>query len=463
VQRRDGVRRTLVASLALAAVAALLCTFAAAGPATAASTPPAPDLAHFIPVSDQITSTRQIHLSSSGPAQEVVDFESAEPDAQGKTPVDLIILSWDRFAKRWVTVWDGAKVEAPDSGPSSGGLAYDSVFPSAAYISNLSYRPITSAKGRTDLEFDDDYSFGTNGSVEVGIVHYDGQVASLAYFDTFNPGDGQPKVINKAPHQELSIPIGWLTDADPQCCAVRTYVNTVALHKQTQSDGYSDTSYIVTKSTQSWLGVYALFGQWTNGTWPNPVVMAVVPGGPAAGVLQVGDQLVSVVGVSAPSAGNGPAVLDEVAKELPGTTIALTIMRGETQRVVNITLGSTVSPAYIKDSTAPSPSYLGVSTTSMTPALQSQYGLVPSTGAIVLSVAENSAAAIAGFVQGDVITAFGSAPVTSAASLQNAIELTPSGSTVQVGYTDTSGDPQTASVTLGLFPSDSPGPQVTPI
>jgi hypothetical protein len=394
----------------------------------------------------------------------VVDFESAQANAEGKTLRDLMILNWDHFAKRWVTIWDGAKVQSPNATSTSGGLAQNAVLPSAAFISNLTYRPIRPVKGRTDLEFQDFFNFGANGSVEVGIVHYNGQSASMAYFDTVNPGNTLPKVIGEAPHQELSVPIGWLTDADPQCCAVRTYVNTVALRKQSYRGGYRTTSYVVVKSTQSWLGVYALLGQYTNGTWPNPVVMAVVPGGPAAGVLQVGDQLVNVAGVSAPSsAGNGPAVLDEVAKESPGTTIALAIVRDGTQRVVNVTLGSTASAEYTKDSIAPSPGYLGVDMTSMTPALQSQYGFVPSVGAIVLSVANNSPAATAGFVQGDVITAFGSMPITSAASLQNATELTPTGTTVQVGYTDTSGTPQTASVTLGLYPSDSPGPQVTAI
>ena len=166
---------------------------AAATPAAASDNPPVPGLGHFIPASDQITSERQIHLTSNGPAQVVVQFQSAEPDAQGKTAVDLMILSWDHFAKRWVTVWDGAKVQSPDATSTSGGLAQDAVLPSAAFISDLTYRPITPSKGRTDLEFSDFYNFGANGSVEVGIVHYDGQSASMAYFDTVNPGSSRPR------------------------------------------------------------------------------------------------------------------------------------------------------------------------------------------------------------------------------------------------------------------------------
>ena len=338
VRWRGGGRKSLVAILALVALGVGLA--AGASPAAAGDNPAAPDLGHFIPASDQITSERQIHLTSNGPAQVVVQFQSAEPNAQGKTPVDLMILSWDHFAKRWVTVWDGAKVQSPDATSTSGGLAQDAVLPSAAFISNLTYRPITPAKGRTDLEFSDFYNFGANGSVEVGIVHYDGQSASMAYFDTVNPGSSRPKVIGKAPHQELSVPVGWLTTADPQCCAVRTYVNTVALRKQSFKGGYQQTNYVVTASTQSWLGVYALLPDQTNGTYPNPVVMTVVPGSPAAGVLQVGDQLVGVAGMSAPSsATNGPPFMDEVAKSQPGSKVALNIVRGTTPMVVNVTLG----------------------------------------------------------------------------------------------------------------------------
>ena len=302
--------------------------------AVASANPPAPDLGRFVPASDQIISTRQIHLTRSGPAQVVVAFESAQTNAQGKQPQDLMILSWDRFAKRWVTVWDGAKVTSPQTGLASGGLAYTAVFPSAAYVSNVGYRPITPTKGRTDLEFQFDYSFGANGYVEVGIVHFDGQAATMAYFDSFAPAAVNPKVIGKVPHQELSVPIGWLTAVDPQCCPVRTYVNTVALRKQSYPGGFRTSSYVVTSSTQSWLGVFALRPEQTNGTWPNPVVMTVVPGGPAAGILQVGDQLVGVAGVSANpnSQINGSPVIDEVAKSLPGAKIALNIMRNETPR-----------------------------------------------------------------------------------------------------------------------------------
>jgi S1-C subfamily serine protease len=154
--------------------------------------------------------------------------------------------------------------------------------------------------------------------------------------------------------------------------------------------------------------------------------------------------------------------MDEIAKSRPESKVALNVIRGTTPMVVNITLGSTAEAAYTKSS-APTPGYLGLEVTSETPALQSEYGFVPSAGAVVLSVDDNSPAANAGLVQGDVITSFNSTPITSSEALQNASELTPSFTNVQVGYTDTSGNPQNASIMLSSYPQDSPGPEVTSI
>ena len=178
-------------------------------------------------------------------------------------------------------------------------LAQGATFPSAAFISDVSYSLIRPANGERDLEFSFGYSFGANGFVEVGIIHYNGQTASLSYFQTFPPGQGRPQVIGRAPRQQLRIPVGWLTDADPECCAVRTYVETVGFRVQRLRGGYVSRTYVVTASTQSWLGVYATAPINITGTPSNPVVLSVVAGGPAAGILQPGDQLLSVAGVTA--------------------------------------------------------------------------------------------------------------------------------------------------------------------
>jgi hypothetical protein len=102
--------------------------------------------------------------------------------------------------------------------------------------------------------------------------------------------------------------MAWLTDDDPQCCAIRTYVETVGLRNQTEPGGYHTRTYVVTSSTQSWLGVYAAMPPSTSsGSQPDPIVVSVVPDGPGVGILQPGDQLLSVAGASVPSSSDlGP-------------------------------------------------------------------------------------------------------------------------------------------------------------
>lgn len=234
-------------------------------------------------------------------------------------------------------------------------LSEGAVLPTQAYVDHLAYSPITSARAETDLEFWSTYSFGANEVLEVGIIHYNGQTATLSYFQTFDPVKGLPKVVGRAPHQQVKISAAWITDDDPECCAIRTYVDTIGFRVQRFSGGYVSRTYVVTSSTQSWLGVYAALPP-TVGSEPppDPVVLSVVQGGPAAGILQPGDQLISVAGGSVPSTSSlGPPVIDEVARSLPGTRIALTIERNGAQQVVNITLSSTASDAFTSSS-APS-------------------------------------------------------------------------------------------------------------
>jgi S1-C subfamily serine protease len=79
-----------------------------------------------------------------------------------------------------------------------------------------------------------------------------------------------------------------------------------------------------------------------------------------------------------------------------------------------------------------SKAYLGVYVTDETAALQQQYGLVPSAGALVESVVSGSPAESAGVQPGDVIVQFGSKPVASAQDLTNAVAKDQPGQSVSI-------------------------------
>ena len=151
----------------------------------------------------------------------------------------------------------------------------------------------------------------------------------------------------------------------------------------------------------------------------------------------------------------GPAVIDEIAKSLPGTVIPLVILRNGAQQVVNVKLTSTAVPAY-STTVTPNPGYLGVQLS------DSPVAGAPA-GAYIEQVESSSPAASAGLTGGDVITSIGSSPISTTASLQAAMGSLASGATVNVGYVDTAGNAQTVSITLSVYPSGQSAPQVAEI
>jgi serine protease DegQ len=96
--------------------------------------------------------------------------------------------------------------------------------------------------------------------------------------------------------------------------------------------------------------------------------------------------------------------------------------------------------------------YLGVEVTDETPQEQAAYGLVPASGALVVSVVSGSPADTAGIRTGDVITAFDGKAVTSAQGLTNDVQGSSSGANVQLSMYR---GPQKLTLTavLGLAPA----------
>jgi hypothetical protein len=77
--------------------------------------------------------------------------------------------------------------------------------------------------------------------------------------------------------------------------------------------------------------------------------MTVIGGSPAQGHLQQGDELIAVQNVTLLNQSGLPAgdkVINEIAKVLPGTTIALLVERNGSQLLLHLTLGSRSDPAY---------------------------------------------------------------------------------------------------------------------
>jgi S1-C subfamily serine protease len=92
--------------------------------------------------------------------------------------------------------------------------------------------------------------------------------------------------------------------------------------------------------------------------------------------------------------------------------------------------------------------YLGVVVTSITPALQAEFGLPATTGALVLEVVPGSPAAAAGLVAGDVIVGLDGQPIDSPTALVSAVQHHAPGQQVTLAIL-ADGKTRTVSVTLG--------------
>jgi S1-C subfamily serine protease len=117
--------------------------------------------------------------------------------------------------------------------------------------------------------------------------------------------------------------------------------------------------------------------------------------------------------VASSSAGNAPA--ENIGFAIPSSTIQ-----------------GLVAPLRAGGTAGHAKTYIGVEVTDETPQEQAAYGLVPASGALVVSVVSGSPADSAGIRTGDVIVTFNGKAVTSAQGLTNDVQGSSSGTSVQL-------------------------------
>ena len=218
--------------------------------------------------------------------------------------------------------------------------------------------------------------------------------------------------------------------------------------------------YGVVADTRSWLGVSVAVEPSDSSTANDPTVLSAVPGSPAIGVLQPGDTLLGVEGVSPRAGLLGSPVIDEIASQQPGTRIALSIERSGSERVVNLTLSSYGSKAH--EAYADNPiglPYLGVEAADLTPQLRRKDGMVAEIGVVVIGVTSGSSAADAGLADGDVIVSVGSHRITDTQDLSDAVALA-SGTSWQIAFKDLNNQRHVADVTAGTYQAGFYPPEV---
>ena len=411
----------------------------------ASTNAPTPRLADFVAPDQQVTAVQQVNLDG-GPVHQVV-VTTTKTAAQTGAARDLLLLSWDGFAKRWTVAFDAAK-QAVDIGGDTGapgtiGLPLSSLpskplLPVDQAANPLTVTEIHDAPGKgSDLAIWTNLVFADGEGLLAAVLHYENQQSQIVWSFT-NSESGSVTVVGNAPNQSLQVSTAWETGVDPHCCPVRPYEFTVARH---DSDGAR--TFAVVQDDRPWLGAYIT---------DNSEVAAIAKGSPGDGVLLPLDILQGVEGTASPSNITGPSIVDVLAVHHAGDRVVLQINRGGKLVALPVTLISRSDPAAMS-AHFPGGGYLGITTVTLTPAIATRYSLPYVAGALVQDVASGSPAAQAGLTSGEIVTDAGGFQVKTADDLSAVVSGAAPGTPISVRYIGTDGVPQNVQATLAYRPS----------
>ena len=185
-----------------------------------------------------------------------------------------------------------------------------------------------------------------------------------------------------------------------------------------------------------------------NSTVTSGIVSALGRGG--MGITQYEDFIQTDAAINP---GNSGGALVNTRGELVGINTAIISQSGGYQGVgfaVPSTMAKPVAESLVKSGKVVR-GHLGIGIQDLTPDLAKSFGLDALKGALVSDVKEESPAAKAGLMQGDVITKYQGTPVDSPRALQRAVTQTPIGSKVQITVMR-DGREQTLHATVGDQP-----------
>ena len=307
---------------------------------------PSPRLAQFVPASQQVLRVERFNLTGRG-VPIVAVTTTSQPTADNPIPPkDVLLLAWDNYTRRWSVIYDAAKTPVnltsePDAFTSSYELNYvpspQPLFPRDMGVTAIQLTEIHDQPGSgADLMLSAGIIFGDGGGQAIAIIHYNGVTASIAW--AFMGSGGREVITGTAPHQQVAITSEWYTPSDPHCCPDRPYRFVIA-----PATGQTGEYYQAVSDNRPWIGAYITFQTQQYGN-SQAIVTHVIPGSPAAGILQAGDILHAVAGSQSAGHGLGPAVLDELGKYKAGDIVRLLVQRGGALTYVTVRLGSLARP-----------------------------------------------------------------------------------------------------------------------
>lgn len=389
-------------------------------------------LATFVPPTQRVLWAKTEPMLAGSPPVVVVDSEGPpSPLLYGGSPQELTVLSWDRYAHRWTKVFDSATaaqqfdlsftfpssmLDTPDSMEQ---LSVGDVDPSSSDelfndVTSFSVMALRDRPQGEDLLVTAQLWAGDSDPTTIVVLHDNGQFVTPDFLYDSHQGS-QASVVGPPAHQRVDLVASWQDDDDPACCAARTFHAELAWDRDAKG-------LVAVADDRPFVGAWVdtvgdFLSRSANGepaSTPTPignlaavpvsslVVVATVPGSPAARALRPGDVITGVVGGSQQSFG----LFDEIDRYYAGQRIVLAVERHG--RPLRIPLRSVSRAAVVATGLGGLPDPVTIGVTVVDDADQ---------GARVVSTVADDGARLAGVVAGDVITALGSDAVESPGAL----------------------------------------------
>jgi serine protease Do len=135
--------------------------------------------------------------------------------------------------------------------------------------------------------------------------------------------------------------------------------------------------------------------------------------------LRQGDVIVEYRGEPVTDVGS---FRNQVSLTAPGSTEAVTVLRGDKRKTLQVTIGRLTEDKLIAQGSAQSADEIGLTVQTLTPQLAEQFDAKPGEGVVVTEVRPGSIAAMAGIETGSLILQVNREPVGSAADFQRAMK-----------------------------------------
>jgi hypothetical protein len=320
-------------------------------------------LASLLPPGQHVRRTIRVNLDNAQTPQVVV-LTSSNPGSSEVPGGDLLLLAWDKFARRWFTAYDAARYRTYSLIDPGFSVSGDSITnkPAPLLKPNVGLGVLRAATIRNGhhraLVFWTETDTTSGSDLIIGILEFNGVIARVGWaMKQTADGDERVSVIGPAGHQRIEVSAWWWPPynlCDPGC-PVRAYRYVIGIDAvDARGNSIFLSSYYVVSDDRPWIGVAvtAAFNRnprsfnYGNYTSPYVRVRDVAFRSPASNKLKIGDVITGVNGMKRP-------VVDELMQTRPGQLARLHILRHGKPLTVTVRIASRLRADHVFNSFDP--------------------------------------------------------------------------------------------------------------